>query len=176
MRIAVDLDGTLAQTHEVFLEELERREGVSHSLEDIRSWYFENVDFSTDTFHEIARENWTEKDIPLTDTEIPEHLSKLRKNHDVDVVTARNDVPENELKSWLRKKEVPFDSFKVDKEKTHLGYDYLIDDSPTYIGNGIKILLYHRPYNSRTELGEKDRRVRNFSEIRKHVEKIASEK
>ncbi|MFB6241364.1 MAG: hypothetical protein ABEJ36_00995 [Candidatus Nanosalina sp.] len=175
MRIAVDLDGTLAQTHEVFLEELEKREGISHSLEDITSWYFENVDFSLDTFHEIARENWKKKDIPLTDDSIPEHLNELKKRHRVDVVTARDDIPGKELKNWLERKKVPFDSFKVDKEKTHLDYDFLIDDSPTYIGNGMKILLYHRPYNSRTELGEKDRRVRNFSEVRKHVEKIASE-
>ncbi|MFB6215701.1 MAG: hypothetical protein ABEJ72_01850 [Candidatus Aenigmatarchaeota archaeon] len=175
MRIAVDLDGTLAQTHEVFLEELEKREGISHSLEDITSWYFENVNFSTDIFHEIARDNWKNRDIPLTDDSIPEHLKELKKRHQVDVVTARGDVPERELKNWLERKKVPFDSFKVDKEKTHLDYDFLIDDSPTYIGNGMKILLYHRPYNSRTELGEKDRRVRNFSEVRKHVEKIASE-
>jgi 5'(3')-deoxyribonucleotidase len=175
MRIAVDLDGTLAQTHEVFLEELEKRHGVSHSLGDIRSWYFENVDFSTDTFHSIARENWRKKDIPLTDEEIPEHLEELRKRHTVDVVTARDDVPGEELKNWLENKKVPFDSFKVDKEKTHLDYDFLVDDSPTYIGNGMKILLYHRPYNSRTELREKDERVEDFSEVRRHVEKIATD-
>lgn len=176
MKIAVDLDGTLAQTHEVFLEELEKREGTSYRLEDIRSWYFENVDFTVEQFHEIARKSWKTRDMPLTDKEIPENLSAIRENHTVDIVTARDDIPREELKRWLERKEVPFDKFRVDKEKTHLDYNMLIDDSPTYIGDGMKILLYHRPYNQKTQLGEKDRRVKSFREIREHIEEIAGKK
>jgi 5'(3')-deoxyribonucleotidase len=175
MRIAVDLDGTLAQTHEVFLEELEKQEGISHALEDIKSYWFEDVEFSTDQFHRIARENWKNRDIPLTDEEIPEHLKRIRENHTVDIVTARDDIRKEKLRDWLKDKGVKFDSFHVDNEKTHLDYDYLIDDSPKYLGNGMKILLYHRPYNAAAELGEHDRRVKNFSQVRKHVEEIATE-
>lgn len=173
MRIAVDIDGTLAQTHEVFLEELERREGVSHELEDLQSWEFENVDFSVEKFHRIARENWRKRDIPLTEQDIPEHLRALREHASrIDVVTARDDIPKSELRDWLNSKNVPFDSLKVSNEKTSMKYDYLIDDSPNYLRSEMKVLLYHRPYNRHAELGGKDKRLRSFSKIVKHMESL----
>ncbi|NMJ77014.1 hypothetical protein GLU64_01215 [Nanohaloarchaea archaeon] len=59
----------------------------------------------------------------------------------------------------------------MNKEETHLNYDVLIDDSPSYIGDGMKILLYDRPYNEEAETGENSRRVEDFSEAREHVER-----
>ena len=52
-----------------------------------------------------------------------------------------------------------------------MDYDVLIDDSPKYIGNGMKILLFDRPYNMNAKIGENSLRVKNFSEIREHIER-----
>ena len=171
MRIAVDLDGTLADIHTVFLEELEKQEGITHRFEDLETYYFDEAPFSVEKFHEIAKHNWKNREIPLTDPSLPEELNKLSENHRVDIVTARGDVEKSVLKNWLTEKGVKFDSFIVDGTKTHLEYDVLIDDSPKYIGNGMKILLYDRPYNRNTETGENSWRVKNFSEIREHIER-----
>ncbi len=171
MRIAVDLDGTLADIHTVFLEELEKQEGIKHRFEDLNSYYFDEAPFSVEKFHELARKNWKNREIPLTDEKIPGELEKLSENHTVDIVTARGDVEPEVLKNWLKEKGVKFDSFIVDGTKTHMDYDVLIDDSPKYIGNGMKILLFDRPYNMNAKIGENSLRVKNFSEIREHIER-----
>lgn len=173
MRIAVDLDGTLAETQRTVLKELRKQEEVSDRLEDLESYYFEKADFSLETFHETARKIWENKDMPLTQEDIPEHLNQIQERHTVEIVTARGDIPQKDLKNWLRNKGIKFDSFQVDKKKTHLDYDFLVDDSPKYLGGEMKILLYHRPYNRNAETGSKDKRVKDFSQVRKHVEDIA---
>ena len=171
MRIAIDLDGTLADIHKVFLEELEKQEDIVHSFEDLENYYFDEAPFSLKKFHRLARENWKNREIPLTDKEIPTHLEKLSQSHRVDIVTARDDVDRKILRNWLNRKNVKFQDLVVDKEKTHLNYDVLIDDSPSYIGDGMKILLYDRPYNEEAETGENSRRVEDFSEAREHIER-----
>lgn len=170
MRIAVDLDGTLADIHTVFLEELERTEGIKHSFEDLETYYFEKSPFTTEKFHEIARKNWNNQSIPLTDSSLPNELNRLAQDHTVDIVTARGDVNQEKLKNWLVSKGIDFDSFIVDKAKTDLEYDVLIDDCPKYSEKGMNLLLYDRPYNRNAEESENTWRVKNFKEIRTHIE------
>lgn len=172
MRIALDLDGTLADIHSVFLDELEKREGIKYSFEDLETYYFEKAPFSVQRFHEIARYNWRNRKIPLTEPSIPEKLEKLARENRIDIVTARNDVKPEILENWLKSKDITYDSFVIDREKTHLDYDLLIDDSPTYLGEGMKMLLYSRPYNRRVTPSGKDRRVKNFGQVHRHVQKI----
>ena len=171
MRIAVDLDGTLAETQKTVLKELRKEEQSSHSLEDVETYHFEKADFSLETFHETARRVWKNKNIPLTNKNIPKHLNQLHENHRIDIVTARGDIPKKDLKKWLGDKNIKFDGFKVDKEKTHLNYDYLIDDSPEYIGDDMKVLLHDRPYNRHAEVGDTDKRIEGFKEIKQHIKK-----
>lgn len=169
MKIAIDLDGTLADTHSEFIREYNRRKDVSISLKDFKTYYFEKAPFTVQQFHDIARENWKTKEIPLTDENIPSHLNKIAKNHELDIVTARSDIKKERLIRWAESKDIPFNSFIVDKRKTHLDYDMLIDDCPEYIGQGMKILLYHRHYNRNATLSDNSVRVRNFEEIKKHI-------
>lgn len=171
MRIAVDLDGTLADIHSVFLEELEKQDGINYNFDQVESYYFEKAPFSVEKFHKIARKNWKNREIPVTDSSLPEDLNKLFDNHRVDIVTARGDVNTKILRNWLEKKDIKFNNFVVDQEKTDLGYDVLIDDSPRYIGNGMKILLYDRPYNRNVKTGKNSLRVKSFSEIRRYIER-----
>jgi len=169
MKIAVDLDGTLAEIHTVFLKELEKREGISHRFEDLETYYFDEAPFSVEKFHKLARYNWKNREISLTEPSLPEELNRISENHRVDIVTARGDVEEKFLRSWLESKGIEFDSFIVDRIKTNLDYDVLIDDSPKYIGKGMNVFLYDRPYNRNAETGKNSWRVKNFSEIRDRI-------
>ncbi len=169
MKIALDLDGTLADTHLEFIKEYNRRNNTSFKLQDLQTYYFENAPFEVKEFHQIARENWRSKNIPLTDSSLPKHLQEIAKQHELDIVTARGDIKKKKLKVWAENKNIPFDSFIVDKKKTHLNYDILVDDSPQYLHEGMKVLLYHRPYNRNTEIRGNSMRVKNFGQIKEHV-------
>lgn len=169
MRIAIDLDGTLADTRREFIREYNRRKNSSISLKDFQTYYFEDAPFTLKQFHNIARENWKTKNIPLTDEKLPDHLKKIAKHHEIDIVTARSDIKKRKLIEWAETKEIPFNSFIVDKRKTHLDYDMLIDDCPEYIGQGMKILLYHRHYNRNATLSDNSLRVKDFEQVREHI-------
>ncbi len=169
MKIALDLDGTLADIQTVFIREYNRQKGTSLKLEHFDTYHFEKAPFELEEFHQIARENWKSKDIPLTDSSLPSHLKEIAEYHTLDIVTARDDIKKEKLIEWLKSKNVPFESFIVDKKKTRLDYDILIDDCPKYLGDGMKVLLYHRCYNQNAELPDNSSRVRDFEQVKKHI-------
>lgn len=169
MRIALDLDGTLADTHLEFIKVYNKRKEASLKLEDFHTYHLENAPFSLETFHEISRENWKTRNIPLTESSIPRQLRDIAEEHTIDIVTARGDVEKEKLAGWARDKGIPFESFIVDTEKTHLDYEILIDDCPHYMGEEMNVLLYHRPYNRKANLKGCSKRVQTFKQVKKHV-------
>lgn len=169
MRIAVDLDGVIAETHGAVVEEINQEEDSDHRLEDIRDYHMETTPFTFQKFKKVARKLWRNHEISLTSDKVPQHLERIGEKHHLDIVTARHDVEKKILEEWAEKQNLPHNSLIVDDKKTQRDYDLLIDDCPRYVGRGMNLLFYHRPYNDQVSLGELEKRIRNFEQVKKHV-------
>lgn len=125
MRIALDVDGTLADTWGAVIERGWMDESPSVSWDEDRALWDEYLHHSQNVWHN----HW--EDIERNELFTHTATSMLAEfGHDVDVVTARSGVEES-MQRWLDKHRVVYNDFLVEQEKHLLDYDAHIDDSQT---------------------------------------------
>lgn len=183
MRIAVDLDGVLADTMVTFCRILNQRHSSQLTLESFISWNaWETARITKDEFYRTLDEAWFDwMTIPPTEQSIAKKVSRIHRFGSVDIVTGRSleTVPHATL--WLRRYQVPYDAFvrtESTKSKVNLDYDLFIDDSPdlmallaTKLGsNGI---LYTQPWNRDAPKMPRIFRVQQWGDIPGVLHKIA---
>jgi len=175
VKIAVDLDGVLAEAMIVWCDLYNRRYGRSLSFEDIRSWdAWRLVKVSRDEFFTILDEAWSEWErVPPTEEDVSQQVKLLNELGTVDVVTGRSARTVQQAKEWLKMHRIQYNRFvrtESTPAKIRLDYDVFVDDSPDLMeritsqstATGI---LYTRPWNRETQIPPAIRRANSWSEI-----------
>ena len=143
-KIAVDVEGVLADSHAVARKEFD---------DDIlNSWGFPNKETENKFLNLLSNEwhnNW--EDIDLVTETAPYGVKILNELYDLDIVTARTDADE-EILNWLDQNNIEYQGFVSTKTyKERLGYDIYIDDNPHMVGEDITLFLHDQPWNSNVE-------------------------
>ena len=175
LKIAVDLDGVLAEAMIGWCELYDQRHGQSLSLEDIRAWdVWKIVKIERDEFFRILDDAWAQwKRIPATEEDVGEQVKLLHEFGTVDVVTGRSARTVASAKEWLKANSIPYNRFVRTEStlaKIRLDYDVFVDDSPTLMqliaSKSVALgILYTRPWNRGTQIPTVARRVTRWAEV-----------
>jgi uncharacterized HAD superfamily protein len=175
LKIAVDLDGVLAEAMIGWCELYNQRHGQSLSLEDIRAWdVWKIVNIQRDEFFRILDDAWAQWErIPATEENVGEQVKLLRECGTVDVVTGRSAQTVASAKKWLKANSIPYDRFVRTEStlaKIRLDYDVFVDDSPTLMqliaSRSMALgILYTRPWNRDAQIPTVARRVAKWVEV-----------
>jgi uncharacterized HAD superfamily protein len=185
LRIAVDLDGVLADTITSFCRILNKRYSTHFTVESFDRWNaWQNAGISEDEFFRTLDETWFDwKTIPAMEENLSEKVNQLGRFGRVDVVTGRSPETVPYANSWLKEQHIPFDQFirtQSTNAKVKLNYDIFIDDSAdlmaliasTLDSHGI---LYTQPWNKKAPEMPRIVRVQRWSEIPQILEEISSQ-
>jgi hypothetical protein len=160
VKIALDVDGVLADIILVWIKEYNRKHGKSMSKESIKNWDFwrelrvEKYEF----YHQLSHcwSRW--KEVPTMEESIAEAVDKLHSIGAVDIVTARDQESTKYVINWLEHNGIKYKEYvAVDdgRDKADLDYDIFIDDSPhnavRMVKKGRNVLLYDQPWNKSIE-------------------------
>jgi uncharacterized HAD superfamily protein len=183
LKIAVDLDGVLAEALIVWCQLYNERYGKTLSLNDIRAWdVWKIVGIPRDAFFRLLDEAWMHwEKIPPTEEDVGRQVGALRDHGTVDVVTGRSASTVGPAKEWLKAHSVSYNEFVRTQStvaKIQLEYDVFVDDSPrlmeliasrsTALG-----ILYTRPWNRDAHLPSVTKRADSWSEIPQIVRKAS---
>lgn len=173
IRIALDVDGVLADTMRSWLSLCNSRFSMNLTYDQIDKWNFwrdkgmEESDM--ETLFNQAWEDWEK--MPSTEDNLSKKVELLHQFGDVDIVTARNSMTITNVTKWLDKQKIKRDRIVVvepDQTKGHLDYDVFIDDSPLNLldiaDRGKFALCYDQPWNRDVSQRENLLRIRGLSD------------
>jgi 5'(3')-deoxyribonucleotidase len=182
LRIAVDLDGVLAETMTRWCEKANEEFGTRLKLDDLDSWAsWVKLGVSKDKFYRLLDEAWDDWErVPPTEPGIAEKVARVQAYGEVDIVTGRSRRTVEGARNWLSHYKVPFGRFvRVPgvKDKIFLDYDVYIDDAPDLmhlisknpVMHGI---LYERPWNRDLRDLRGVSRVKKWKEVPGVLKKI----
>lgn len=153
MKIALDLDGTLAQTYEVAFDLLDS----DVSYEDMESWGWGLREFGEAAFLSAIWHSWTLRphDIEPIESNVSRKTSALwTRSEQLDIVTADPGHLgiKDAKRAWLDDQNISYDDLRISPmggSKTQFDYDVYIDDNPHLPLEVTErpVLLYDAPYN-----------------------------
>lgn len=156
MRIAVDVDGVLADHLTPFVTDLEAETGFELRPEELDTWDLPLPGGETDLLTAVTRRLADPSYIrraPVVDGAV-EGVERLReRDHEVVVTTHRPAHTHSVTREWLADNDIPYDEYldDVPENKGEVGADLLVDD---YHGNvrdaidaGWAGLLFRQPWN-----------------------------
>lgn len=173
IKIAVDVDGVLADSIRLWLKLWNRRTGQNLTYEELVEWNFwQRLRISETEFMKLLNEVWRLwKMIPPTELDISEKVAKLNSLGRIDIVTARPRKTEQYVLKWLEMNKIPYNNYvwiRSGRMKPKLGYDVFIDDSPFIVDECIlyrkKLFLYDRPWNRGVDGGYYVKRIKSLNE------------
>ena len=168
MRVALDLDSTLAATSLTAFELMD----VDYTYDDIDSWSWGTDKFGTARYLNAMWHSWSiqPNSVPPMEGGLRQTTKDIYEVADqVDIVTAHPDgmmgVDEGK-QAWLEDYGIFFDEYiSFDGPKEDLDYDVYIDDRPTLVdgveGTDSMILLRDHPYNRGISLPKEAIRVKS---------------
>ena len=156
MRIALDVDGVLANLIEPLLKRYKEETGVEISVEEVDTWdFWKKHGLSKQMFMELLIKTWTRWwEIEPIEDDVEEDVERLNSLGHVDIVTQRPAKTIEYVKEWLEKNKIKYRRFTwvpPRRTKAQLSYDIYIDDSPKLAEAlnklGKPMLLYDQPWN-----------------------------
>jgi len=186
LKIAVDLDGVLAESMLVWCDRANMEFGTHVRMEDIDSWsWWKRIPITKDDFYRILDESWNDwPAIPPTEPEIADKVARIQKFGDPDIVTGRSKRTEVAARSWVDNQKVRYARFVRVlgwRDKILLDYDVYIDDapdlmplisrSPTAWG-----ILYERPWNKNVGEMPKVLKAKNWRQVPALLKRIQQAK
>lgn len=165
MRIAVDIDGVLADQVTPVLDRVRVRYGVDMDFKDIKSWD-ENI---SGTDSDIAKEIESAEKVDRHVREMPvidgaiDALEKLLEEHEIIIATNRPSHTRTATKHWCEELGIPYKDIHFTREmgKEKLSANLLLDDHPSdvlaFIENRDReAILFDRPWNDSSRVDGKD--------------------
>lgn len=184
MKIAIDLDGVLAESMIVWCELANKEFGTQLKIDDLDTWAsWRKFGISKNDFYRLLDESWEDwKQIPPTEPNIARKVSSIRQYGELDIVTGRSATTEKAARNWVDHQKIPYNQFvRVPgwREKADLGYDVFVDDAPDLmplISRGLLAwaVLYDRPWNQNVQNMRKVVRAKSWKQIPKLLERIQS--
>jgi hypothetical protein len=182
LKIALDLDGVLADVIRIFCDLLNSRRSTHFTPEQFNRWdAWDITNMSKDEFLRTLDEVWFNwEQIPPVEERLAEKISNLQQTGRIDIVTGRSEVTVPCAKKWLRYNEIHYDQFvrtESTTAKSNLDYDVFIDDSSDLMsriasrlfGYGI---LYEQPWNRTAADMPRIFKVRRWNEVRPLLHEI----
>ena len=186
LKIAVDLDGVLAESMLVWCERANKEFGTHLRMEDIDSWsWWKRTQVSKDDFYRILDESWDEwSAIPPTEPDIAAKVSRIEKFGDLDIVTGRSKRTVEAARSWVDSQKIPYRRFVRVlgwRDKIFLNYNVYIDDAPDLMplisqNPTAWGILYERPWNRSVEKMPKVLKAKSWRQIPALLRQIQSSK
>ena len=186
LRIAVDLDGVLAESMLVWCKRANEEFGTHLKMEDLDSWSsWKKFAISKDDFYRILDESWDEwQKIPPTEPELAEKVARIEKFGDLDIVTGRSKRTVDAARSWVDDQKVRYRRFVRVlgwRDKTLLNYDVYIDDAPDLMPLISRSLtswgvLYERPWNKNVGDMPKVLKAKSWRQIPELLKRIQQAK
>lgn len=145
LRIALDLEGVLADTHVPVIDHSDML-----TEESFHEWDF--ADDELDEFLDTLVHVWAEHtfDIPPSEEGLAEKVDTLRMmGHDVDLVT-NTPGASNDVIPWLEYHGIECDRYRFpgpETNKEELDYDIYIDDNPYMVGEAEFLYFVTTPWN-----------------------------
>lgn len=176
MKIGVDIDGVLANSLPLWVAELNKFFNKSKRLDEIhlyeihKTYEITKADF--DLFLESKGRLLMREPAPITGSSF--YLGRLKQQHEICIISARDKKYYQETQGWLKKNGLPYDELLLlgSHEKMEFCLDknlkVLVEDT-LEIGikvsaAGIPVLLMDAPYN-RGDLPELIYRKHSWEEI-----------
>lgn len=182
LKIAVDLDGVLAESMLVWCDLVNKEFGLRVKLEDLDSWAsWTKLSISKDDFYRILDESWENwEEIPSTEPGISEKVEKIQTFGGIDIVTGRSRRTVDAAKNWVQAHKIRYGHFVSVagwRDKVVLDYDVYIDDAPDLMPLVSNIplrwaILYDRPWNRSVPNMPKVLRAKKWIEIPKLLRQI----
>ena len=156
MRIALDVDGVLADVIRAWLE---YSNGVRPRIakSQITDWdFWRGFGIKRRDFYEELDRCWKDgwRSIPPTDGGIGRASGELGRLGRVDIVTARDPSTDPYVREWLDLHGISYRDYvsvPAGPMKADLDYDVFIDDSPlnaaAFLDRGRRVVLYTQPWN-----------------------------
>lgn len=185
MRIALDLDGVLANSIATFCGILNHRHAKNLTVKSFVRWNaWEIARITKGEFLRTLDEAWFEwETIPPTEEGLSKKVAQLRNFGTVDIVTGRSSKTIKYATSWLRRYKIPYDDFvrtESTNAKANFDYDLFIDDSPdlmTLVSSTPDSygILYSQPWNRKTPELPRISRVRKLVEVPSLLRRIRTQ-
>ena len=175
LKIAVDLDGVLAESMVVWCQKANQELGTTIKMEDLDSWAsWKKFSISKDDFYRFLDESWIEwEKVPPTEPRIAGKVAAIEKFGDIDIVTGRSKSTEQVARSWVNSQKIRYGDFvRVSgwRDKTYLDYDVYVDDAPDLMplvsrSPASWAILYERPWNRSVPSLSRVLRAKRWKEI-----------
>ena len=184
LKIALDLDGVLADTMRLWIKLWRRRTGQIIEFEDLDEWdFWKKLGINEGEFMDMMNDAWRLwKIMPPTEDSLSEKVKEIKKFGKVDIVTARPRVTERYVLNWLRLHKIPYDEYvwiRSCREKPSLNYDVYIDDSPLIVDGCMRrrklLILYDRPWNKLIQENIYVRRIKSLSQVYEILRRLENE-
>ena len=182
MRVAVDVDGVLAETMEAWIRIFNKTHGARFTLKDIDSWSsWIKFGITKDEFYRILDGTWDNwADIPPTEPDLAKKVQRTEQYGILDIVTGRSPKTVPAVKQWIKDQGIEYRKFvRVFgwRQKIGLDYDVFIDDAPELMPMipkkpGAYGILYQRPWNVHVLDLPGVTKVQSWSEIPDVLQKI----
>jgi 5'(3')-deoxyribonucleotidase len=182
LKIAVDLDGVLAESMIVWCEIANKEYGTHFKMEDLDSWsWWRRSPISKDGFYRILDESWDHwEKIPPTEAELARKVAKIERFGYLDVVTGRSKRTVEAARNWIEGQKVRYRNFVRVlgwRDKILLDYDVYIDDAPDLMPLISRhptawAILYERPWNRSVSDLPKVLRTNGWTEIPRLLKQI----
>ena len=166
-RIAIDVDGTIANQCKAAIEYIEKIMGLNviTKPEEIDTWDHiietttENILLSCFFNEKILDERLVNMMKPFEG--VVDEVGKLAKKHHITIITSRRKESEDYTINWLKNNKIKYHEFRSTKSenKCELDVDILIEDDPRTTLQAAKedeneeklVILISRPYNLNTK-------------------------
>jgi len=186
LRVAVDLDGVLADTMVTFCEILNQHHSTQFTVNSFVQWNaWQIAHITKGEFFRTLDEAWFEwENIPPVHHHIGEAVEGIHRFGRIDVVTGRSQATVQPAMNWLKEHKIPYDTFvrtASTKAKARLSYDVFIDDSAELMSLVASSLdkcgiLYTQPWNRNAGDMQRVFRVERWEQIPAVLEKVSTMK
>jgi hypothetical protein len=172
MKIALDVDGVLADIIQVWINEYNRKHNTSINKETINEWdFWRELGVDKYEFYYQLSNCWSQwKEVPAMENDVADAVEKLHSFGIVDIVTARDRESTKYVLNWLEHNRIKYKEYVAvpdGRDKANLDYDVFIDDSPhnavRMVSKGRNVLLYDQPWNKSVD-DERIVRIKRLSE------------
>lgn len=157
-RIALDVDGVLADVMSAWLDLTNPGRLAPLSKSDMDGWdFWARHGIKKREFYAQLDACWDAwASIPPTEPDLGRSAGMLSKiASSLDIVTARSSATNRHVKEWLRHYDITYDRYVQVASgwmKADLEYDVFIDDSPinaeAFARRGRRVVLYDQPWNA----------------------------
>lgn len=154
LRVAIDLDGVLANSIARWIEIWNENRYPKISYESVTKWdFWKDLGITQKEFEKIFREVWMNwEEVEPMEENLAEKIEMLGEFGKIDVVTGRPMEDREFVVKWLDAHGISYSNLVIAlKKKSEYPYDLFIDDSPLIArevsSTGRLVFLRDQPWN-----------------------------